>query len=414
MPRVEVEALVIGGGPGGSSAAYHLARAGVRVLLIEKERFPREKVCGDGLTPRAVRALEAMGIRSEAKDFFRVEGLRIRGGDVVLEFPWPSLPGIPPYGLVAERARLDSLLLARARQAGAEVWEGARALCLLRDGEEGPVAGARVAVDGEPVEARAGVVVAACGAGSALVRDPLPDRDPAAPVGVAARAYYPSGSPPRWLESFLDLRASGRALPGYGWIFPLPGGRVNVGVGLLARPRPSSLKGLLASWVATLPSEFGVEPRPLEPPRSGPLPMGGTRPPAAPGLLLVGDAAGMVNPFTGEGIAYALESGALAAMVAREAVRSGQPGLARLYRRLLKDRYGGYFTMGRIFLKVLAAPRVMDLATRYGLPRRRLMYSLFKVMANLFGPEFGREEGILERVSAYFKEHLPPPPAFSG
>ena len=116
------DVIVVGAGPGGSTAAHYLAQAGLDVLLLEKTEFPREKVCGDGLTPRAVKSLVDMGIdTSEAGGFIRNRGLRIIGGGMRLELPWPELATYPDYGLVRPRLDFDDLLAARARKSGARL-----------------------------------------------------------------------------------------------------------------------------------------------------------------------------------------------------------------------------------------------------------------------------------------------------
>lgn len=117
------DVAIVGGGPAGSTAAYHLATRGRRVVVIDKARFPREKVCGDGLTPRAVKALHQMGVSTDGPEWARADGLRIIGGGVTLELPWPELNEWPHVGLVQTRLDFDSLLLDNARKAGAEVWE---------------------------------------------------------------------------------------------------------------------------------------------------------------------------------------------------------------------------------------------------------------------------------------------------
>src|SRR6476619_4034525 len=121
-PDNDADVIVVGAGPGGSAAAYHLARHGVRVLLLEKTEFPREKVCGDGLTPRATRQLIWMGIdTSEKAGWLHNRGLRVIGGGVRLELDWPELASFPDYGLTRTRLDFDEILAKCAVKAGAEL-----------------------------------------------------------------------------------------------------------------------------------------------------------------------------------------------------------------------------------------------------------------------------------------------------
>ncbi|MBI4727999.1 MAG: geranylgeranyl reductase family protein [Acidobacteria bacterium] len=387
------DAIVVGAGPGGSAAAYHLARRGRRVLAVDKSRFPREKVCGDGLTPRAVRSLEAMGVPTWEPEWARVQGLRIVGGGTVIELPWPELSAWPGYGLARTRYDFDALLLDRARAAGAEVWEETEVSAAIVEG--GAVCGVVASRDGAREEVRAPVVIAADGASSRLGLSLGGRRLPARPMGVAARAYYRSPrSKDTYFESYLELWRGRDLLPGYGWIFPLAGGMVNVGLGLLNTSKHFGnvdYRRLLDTWVASLPAEWGLVPENrVGRARGGPLPMGLNRAPVArPGLMLVGDAAGAVNPFNGEGIAYALETAEMAAEVAEDALRAGDPRELRAYPERLREAYEGYYILGRAFVRLIGHGAVMRGLTRYGLPRRRLMEFALKILANLTEPRDG-------------------------
>ncbi|MFB3739061.1 MAG: geranylgeranyl reductase family protein [Candidatus Velamenicoccus archaeovorus] len=386
----EADVLVVGAGPGGSTTAYHLARHGLHVVVVEKSRFPREKVCGDGLTPRAVTALVRMGIDPDGPGFERHRGLRIYARRVTLELPWPTLDDYPEHGLTRTRNDFDELLARRAQQAGATLLEGTEAVSpVIRDGW---VTGATVRPvdDGaEPGTIRARFVVAADGASSRFAGQAGVRRDPTRPMGIAARRYYRiDRHPGPWLEVWMDLWDGDALMPGYGWLFPLPDGRVNVGAGLLntfKNFKNLSAQRVFDAFVRMLPPSWGIEEdsadgRVL----SGPLPMGFSRTPqAVPGMLLVGDAAGIVNPFNGEGIAYAMETGELAAELLHGALVKDRPGLAHVYPTLLHERYGRYFTAGRAFVRVIGHPTVMRMLTDYGLPRERLMRFLLRVMGNL-------------------------------
>ncbi|MFJ6196582.1 geranylgeranyl reductase family protein [Micromonospora sp. NPDC092111] len=407
MTSVENDAdvIVVGAGPGGSATAYHLARHGVRVLLLEKTEFPREKVCGDGLTPRAVRQLVRMGVdTSPEAGWLHNKGLRVIGGGVRLELDWPDLASFPNYGLVRTRLDFDDLLARQAVSAGAELRTGVNVMGPVLDADDRVVGvTAEVGPDKEPATFRAPLVVAADGVSGrfplALGLAKREDR----PIGVAVRRYYrsPAKHDDDYLESWLELRSkdSDALLPGYGWIFGLGDGRVNVGLGVLnssAAFGKTNYRRLLTDWLANTPEDWGMtdEANAEGPILGAALPMGFNRVPHyTRGVLLVGDSGGMVNPFNGEGIAYAMESGELAAEVAVQAL--ARPAGAERERALmaypqeLKTRFGGYYRLGGIFVKLIGRPEVMRMATRHGMPHPTLMRFVLKLLANLTDPRGG-------------------------
>jgi menaquinone-9 beta-reductase len=413
----DADVIVVGAGPSGATAAYYLAQAGLSVLLIEKSRFPRDKVCGDGLTPRAVKALVAMGVDvSEQAGWLRNKGLRVIGGGMRLELDWPELGSFPGYGLVRPRSSLDEQLARRAQAAGAKLLEGTtvtgpvldddgRIIGVETTGETGEnvnptqVHPERVRRDSNSTRYRARVVVAADGNSSRLsIAMGLRKRDDR-PMGVAVRTYYTS---PRdkddYLESWLDLWDGDRLLPGYGWIFGMGDGTSNVGLGLLntsAAFGNTDYKALLRSWLKSMPEEWGyVEENRTEPIRGAALPMGFNRTPHYHrGLLLAGDAAGMVNPFNGEGIAYAMESGEILARVVAQALarpaRAQAERVLRGYPEALQASYGRYYTLGRVFVQLLGRPGLMRYATGRGMHHPALMKFAMKLLANLSDPHDG-------------------------
>jgi menaquinone-9 beta-reductase len=407
MTAVENDAdvIVVGAGPGGSATAYHLARHGVRVLLLEKTEFPREKVCGDGLTPRAVRQLIRMGVdTSPEAGWLHNKGLRVIGGGVRLELDWPDLASFPNYGLVRTRLDFDDLLAQRAVAAGAKLRTSVNVMGPVLDADDRVIGvQAEVGPEKEPATFRAPLVVAADGVSGrfplALGLAKREDR----PIGVAVRRYYrsPAKHDDNYLESWLELRAKGSdaLLPGYGWIFGLGDGRVNVGLGVLnssAAFGRTNYRRLLTDWLANTPEDWGMtdEANAEGPILGAALPMGFNRVPHyTRGVLLVGDSGGMVNPFNGEGIAYAMESGELAAEVAVQAL--ARPAGAERERALmaypqeLKARFGGYYRLGGIFVKLIGRPEVMRLATKHGMPHPMLMRFVLKLLANLTDPRGG-------------------------
>jgi geranylgeranyl reductase family protein len=388
------DALVVGGGPGGAATAYHLSRGGARVLLCEKAAYPREKVCGDGLTPRAVAALDAMGLHEEYQSWSRHAGLKVHGGGVVIELPWPELEGLPSFGLCRPRTDLDQLLAEQAARAGATVWAATDVVGPLVEG--GLVRGAVVRREGEdPVDVRAEVVVAADGASSRFAQALALARDPGRPIGVAIRQYFRSERHvDPWIDSYLELWRDNDLLPGYGWVFPMADGTVNVGVGLLNTSdqfRNLNYRQLLKDWAPTAGRDWGFAlDDAVGRPRSAPLPMAANRhPPLHRGVMFVGDAAGLVNPFNGEGIDYAMESGELAAEAGLSVLASGDRTRLRRYPEAVERRFGSYFALGRVFVKLIGEPNVMRIATRYGLPRPYLMKIVLKLLANLYEPRGG-------------------------
>jgi geranylgeranyl reductase family protein len=400
MPADDADVIVVGAGPSGATTAYYLAQAGVNVLLLEKARFPREKVCGDGLTPRAVKALVAMGVDTSAEaGWLRNKGLRVIGAGMRLELDWPDLDAFPGYGLVRQRADFDEILARRAQAAGAKLLEEVSVTGPVLDDRTGQIIGVTAREDGTSRTYRARVVVAADGNSSRLaVAMGLHKRDDR-PLGVAVRTYYTS---PRhadeYLESWLDLWDGDKLLPGYGWIFGMGDGTSNVGLGLLNTSNAfgnTDYRDLLKRWLAGMPQEWGyVEDNRTEPVRGAALPMGFNRTPAYyRGLMLAGDAAGMVNPFNGEGIAYAMECGEILARVIARAL--GRPSRAetervlRAYPQALRDAYGGYYAIGRLFVQLIGRPELMRYATRKGMNRPALMRFALKLLANLSEPRGG-------------------------
>ena len=421
------DAIVVGAGPAGSATAYHLAQAGLDVLLLEKTEFPREKICGDGLTPRAVTQLLRMGIDTSAgpepgNGWLHNKGLRIIGGGRQLELDWPELAAHPNYGLVRPRSDFDELLARQAQKAGARLLENCAVTGPVLDPRTSRIIGVKArqgqgdgtgigerdgsaggGAGGRPETVfRAPIVVAADGNSTRLsIAMGLHKRDDR-PMGVAYRAYYKT---PRheddYLESWLELTDAqhpGRLLPGYGWIFGMGDGTSNIGLGILNTSTAFGsvdYRDMMRRWLAGTPAAWEMtEENRTCPIRGAALPMGFNRKPHyTRGLLLVGDAGGMVNPFNGEGIAYAMESGEIAARTIAQAKGRHTPYDRELalsqYPRILADTYGGYYTLGRMFVKLIGNPKVMQVATQRGLSHAMLMRFTLKLLANLTDPRGG-------------------------
>jgi geranylgeranyl reductase family protein len=404
------DVLVIGGGPSGSAAAYWLASAGHDVVMVERKHYPREKTCGDGLTPRSVRQLEDMGLRDElAAAGHRYDGLRSHGFGRTLELRWPSHPDLPGYGYVITRHDLDALVAERAEKAGATVWEGAEALTPIMEG--GLVCGAVIKSkddpDAEPVEVRARYVVVADGANSRFGRELGTSRNRTYPLGMAIRGYWtsPMHDEP-WIDSWLDIRdKEGNVLPGYGWIFPVGDGRVNVGIGLLStfnQWKAVNTTHLLQSFVEYVPGSWDLRPETsCGPATGGRLPMGlSVGPHVGPTYLVVGDAGGTINPFNGEGIAYAYETGRLAADAVHLALASGDGLALKSYEERLEEQYALYYKMARAFVRLIGHPQLMKLLVSTGMYSRTLMEWVLRIMANQLRPdELGPAEAAYRAVA---------------
>jgi len=393
-PRI----LVVGGGPGGASCAYWLARNGLDVHLVEKKTYPREKACGDGLTPRAVKQLLDMGFDFDGLDLHRVDGLRAYAGDLKIEMPWPEHSVYPNWGATMRRADLDGAVAALAQAQGATIEQGTTAAPVLENGKVVSVSLSRS--DGERIETP-DLVVIADGSNSRFGRGVGASRRKDYPYGLAVRAYYESPlSQDAFIESQLDIRdKQGKAMPGYGWVFPLGDGEINIGAGLV-----STFKGwkdvntshILDAYINSLPEHWQVTSiTPHTKPIGGKLPMSlSVGPKVGRNWLLVGDASGAVNPFNGEGIDYAYETGRMAATHVAAFVAGDEFALAR-YATDLEDTYGDYHRVARVFVKAIGNPAIMRSLTTVGLRSRPLMEWTLKVMANLLDPD---EEKMTEHI----------------
>ncbi|MGV0991537.1 MAG: menaquinone reductase [Mycobacterium sp.] len=381
MNTLSAEVLVVGAGPAGSSAAAWAARAGRQVLVVDACEFPRDKACGDGLTPRAVAELRLLGLGDWLDGRIRHRGLRLAGFGATVQVPWPG-PSFPPVSSAVPRTELDDRVRKAAEEAGAGMLLGTKAVAVTRD-SMGRVT-AVVLADGRQVSCR--WLIVADGARSTLGRTLGRQWHQETVYGVAARGYLASPrAAEEWISSDLELRsADGKVLPGYGWIFPLGNGEVNIGVGALAtakRPADVALRPLIKAYADAKRDEWGFEgaPRAVS---SALLPMGGAvSGVAGPNWLLIGDAAACVNPLNGEGIDYGLETGRLAAQML------GSGGLERDWPALLQAHYGRGFSAARRLGLLLTLPRFLPFAGPIGMRSSRLMEIAVRVMGNLVTDE---------------------------
>ncbi len=369
--------VVVGAGPAGSAAAAWAARAGTDVLVIDSASFPRDKACGDGLTPRAVAELERLGLGGWLDTRIRHRGLRMSGFGGEVEVDWPG-PSFPSTGSAVARLELDDRIRKVAEESGARMLLGAKAVGVHHDSSRRVVS--LTLADGTEVGCRE--LIVADGARSSLGRKLGRRWHQETAYGVAARGYLSTErSDDPWLTSHLELRSpDGAVLPGYGWIFPLGNGEVNIGVGALStskRPADLALRPLISYYTDLRRDEWGFtgEPRAVS---SALLPMGGAvSGVAGPNWMLIGDAAACVNPLNGEGIDYGLEMGRLAVELL------GARDLSHWWPSLLQQHYGRGFSVARRLALLLTFQRFLPTTGPTAMRSSALMTIAVRVMANL-------------------------------
>ncbi len=381
--------LIIGAGPGGSAAAITAARAGLRVTMFEKGPHGRDKVCGDGLTPRAVAALGELKI--DLAPAHRIDGLRMIAGKKTRELAWPASERFPGHGAVWPRHRFDNHLMDVAADAGAEIRYETEALPVL-DGDR------VVGVDAGGERYTAPLTILAAGAQGAAAKVLGAERDPDEPFGLAIRAYAPTPRhAERHLEACLSLRDEhGTPVPGYGWMFPAGDGTVNIGVGAL-----STMKGFKKLNLNRLLDQYAAIVRPtwsigdyVDKPRAWRLPMSSTKR-HGPGWVAVGDAAGFVNPMNGEGIDYALESG----MLAVEQFLADPAQAPANYDRLVGQRFDAFLRTGRRFSFLIGHPWLLRPGLRIAVGTQTTADITLAVMGNLIDSSTPGAAGRVMRVA---------------
>ncbi|KQB87351.1 geranylgeranyl reductase family protein [Corynebacterium lowii] len=377
--------LIIGAGPAGSAAAIWAASRGFEVLLIDAASFPRDKTCGDGLTPRAIHHLDRLGLSRQILHRYSNRGLKLHGFGGSVTAPWPHSE-FGSVGSAMPRVKFDALLLNTAREAGASVWEDAHALRPEFRGDA--ISGVLVRHRGEEKMIRPASVLVADGVRSPFGKQLGRTWHQEEVYGIAARSYCttPHHREP-WIHSHLELRdAEGIAQPGYGWIFPLANGTVNLGCGALSttkRRAKVNTKKLLEHYAGQQRQEWELgEPQAIT---SALLPMGGAvSNVAGRNWMLIGDAAACVNPLNGEGIDYGMETAALAVSLL------GFSDYRRLWPTVLREEYGDSFALARTAARLLTYPRLLPavgpLALR-GPLGARLMPAAARLMGNLVTEE---------------------------
>jgi geranylgeranyl reductase family protein len=382
--QISTDVLVVGAGPAGSSAAAWASRMGYDVLLIDAEDFPRDKPCGDGLTPRAIAELQELGLDSWLEGRARNWGLRANGFGQTLHLPWPG-GSLPSYGGAAPRLELDAAIRSIAIESGAKTETGLRAFDVEMASDRINTVLCKKGED--VVSIRTQKVIIADGVKSQLGRvlNRTWHRDTA--YGVAARAYIESErTNDPWITSHLELRGKeNEILSGYGWIFPLADGNVNIGVGTLAtdkRPADVNLRQLISHYTEGQRDEWKLSGE-LKNVWSALLPMGGAvSNVAGTNWMFIGDAAGCVNPLNGEGIDYGLETGRLAASHLGET-----NDFTLLWPEVLSHHYGYAFSAARRIAGLLTIPEFLTTFGPVGMRSRWLMEIALRIMGNLVTDE---------------------------
>ncbi|MCH9642896.1 MAG: geranylgeranyl reductase family protein [Actinomycetia bacterium] len=370
------DVVVIGAGPAGSSAAAWAARSGRDVLVIDSAGFPRDKACGDGLTPRAIAELRRLGLGPWIEGRIAHRGLRMSGFGADVEVAWPG-PSFPPTSSAVPRTELDERIRLAAVDEGVKMKLGAKAIDVERD-SSGRVS-AVVLNSGEKI--RCQNLIVADGARSSLGRALGRQWHRETVYGVAIRGYIATPrSSEQWITSHLELRSTeGAVLPGYGWIFPLGNGEVNIGVGALAtdkRPSEAALRPLMNHYTALRRDEWDFQGEPRAG-LSALLPMGGAASGVAgPNWMLIGDAAACVNPLNGEGIDYGLETGRLAAELL------GLGDYSRAWPAVLHEHYARGFSIARRLALLLTLPRFLPATGPLAMRSSALMRVAVRVMGN--------------------------------
>lgn len=384
---------IIGGGPAGAAAAIAAARNGQSVIVFEKGAHGRDKVCGDGLTPRAVGALNDLGI--DCSDAHFIQGLRMIANTTERQLDWPATGTYPDHGYVWPRRRLDAALVDAATAAGAELVYEAEATPRIVD-EAGISTVIGVEADGRVIDAE--LTIVATGAPGAVAKMLGAERDPNEPYGLAIRTYVES---PRHADAFIEAcltmkDENGVAVPGYGWMFPAGDGTVNIGVGALSTMKgfkKLNLNTLLDTYRSSVQDSWEIGPN-LERPRAWRLPMA-TQKRHGPGWLAIGDAAGLINPMNGEGIDYGLESGILAADLFNE-----NPATApHRYDAEVAERFDDFLRMGRRFSFLIGHPLVLNTGLRMSVATNSIAKITLSVMGNLIHQDSPGASGVVMKVA---------------
>jgi len=380
---------IIGAGPAGAAAAITAARGGASVVVFDKAAYGRDKVCGDGLTPRAIGALQDLNI--DYSGAHKIQGLRMIAGKKERELDWPNTSRFPSHGAVWPRRHLDKHLIDAASEAGAEIiWETEAIPYLENDRVVGvEAAGKKIPVD---------LVIAATGAQGKVAKILGAVRDPNEPFGLAIRTYAES---PRHsdvhLEACLTLKdQEGTAVPGYGWMFPAGDGTVNIGAGALSTMKnfkKLNLNTLLNDYRNLVQESWDLGPN-LDRPKAWRLPMS-TLKRHGQGWLAIGDAAGLINPMNGEGIDYGLESGMLASQLFLDDPSSAP----EIYDRMIGESFDQFLRTGRRFSFLIGHPFILRSGLRLAVGTQAIANITLGVMGNLIDSDTPGAAGLVFKAA---------------
>ncbi|MBE0448084.1 MAG: NAD(P)/FAD-dependent oxidoreductase [Actinobacteria bacterium] len=396
----KADVVIVGAGPSGSSIAYFLAELGVDVILIDKSNFPREKICGDGLGPRSIKMLNKIGLSDwlSSSGYYRCDRIRLfSNSGAYFESKIPSEDTPYPHFYITTRADFDQKLVETAAVAGARVFMGCKAIDLVASG--GTLKGVRVDNGGIIKEIPCRVVICADGTHGTFTR--RTGIKCIKPHALAVRVYCANI---KGLDDCINIYLDKRIPEGYAWVFPVSKENANIGVGLschMMRRYDIEIKGLL-DWFLTEKATYPLDLSSaimITDVKGAYLRMGyGRHKVLVDGILLAGDAASLVNPLSGEGIAYALESGEIAAYAVKAALDKGDVSSKAL--ASYKDELDRHFLMDhRVyeFLRWLACkPKWMDRAIRKGRENPNFAAKFVSVMmstarpTSIFSPEMLR------------------------
>jgi geranylgeranyl reductase family protein len=341
------DVAIIGAGPGGSATAHYLAQAGLDVLLLDKSDFPRDKTCGDGLTPRALHVLDDMGILPEvSKSGFQINGLELHArSGMEMDTDIPEHPDYPNHLLVVPRIKLDDIIRRRAIRSGAKFESPVRVRSINHEKNSVHI---HASQSGKKLNYQAKLIVVSVGANLRLLSD-LGILVKKPNMIIAARAYFEGmqGLGDRVQAHFADV-----PMPGYGWVFPISETAANIGMGYWSTRKPlagrkASIRSEMETFLSSPKIRTMLEGASMQGSiQSYPLRIDfNSAPTFGERILLVGESAGLVSPLTGEGIDFALESGQLAAQFIQDKMPAGDfgPEIMSEYDRILRNQFRSIF-----------------------------------------------------------------------